>query len=466
MTLTLHTVEPYAVTAEGMSFEGKPAFDRIWVGRDASAPKDVVVMGEHPIRGVPFEIRKTVTANGHRSFNLTGLLAELRALNLGLGAETMHPLVRLIEDTCADAVAEGVTLADLIAEYPAEATEVVDVEPETGPRRRGRTAAELLADVPEDPVWLIPGVLPVGWSIGIAGREKIGKGTWIFFLLGGLERDGTSSYIVSEEPVESLREKVQAFGLTRSRIVQGWEVNRDAPSWVERVNLIVADALADGHRVVFLDNVSRTTGITDESGVELARAVEVLQNACRAAGLTPICDFHHKKGRASIDDKFRGGTAVPGSLDIIIDMERVGPRGSRKRRLTSRGRLRTTIWERVVELSEDGTTYSDVDDTPTLGEALAAYPADSRETYDYKLLVSIGTADVKAFAEKIDRTTDTARRRLNDLVEAGLAEKIKGVTTPEGRVSDTWTAVDPSCSADPYGMQPAQDGSPDSQESA
>lgn len=462
MSLTLHVPDPWSITEGGMSYDGLPAIDRIWVGRDATTG-EVIVYGDHPLNGSVFELRTTITANGRKPVDLNELLLDVRNLNLGLNDIDVRTLMDAVMDVCAEATPAPENLGELLASHPDESVQ-------TESRRLGRTAAELLAEVPEKVEFLIPGVLPVGFNCGIAGREKIGKGTWISYLLGDLERAGTSSYIVSEEPAESLREKVGAFGLVRSRIVFGSELKPAAPSWEERVRVIVREAVEDGHGVVFLDNVSRSTGVEDESGVELARRAEMLLDACREAGLTFIGDFHHKKGRSSIEDKFRGGTAVPGSLDVIIDMERVGGRDSRKRRLTSRGRLRANSWVRVVELSEDGTTYRDVGDDAdaptTLGDMLDRYPADSRVTYDRDLLVKMRAATVKAFAEKIDRSENTARRRLNALCDAGLAEKIKGGDTAEGRVPDTYVAADPNTTPNTYEMQAPVEGSSDSRESA
>jgi hypothetical protein len=52
-----------------------------------------------------------------------------------------------------------------------------DAPPAVDLLRLGRTAAQILTEVPEQPDWLIPGLLARGWVMKLAGREKVGKGT-------------------------------------------------------------------------------------------------------------------------------------------------------------------------------------------------------------------------------------------------------------------------------------------------
>lgn len=331
----------------------------------------------------------------------------------------------------------------------------------------GRTAEELLGEVAEDVDWIIEGVLPRGFSLGVAGREKIGKGTWIFSLLAAAEAQGLTAYVVTEEPPESVREKVEAFGLRRSRIVYGHELRKHEAGWEAQVARVVREAVVGAHTFVFVDNVSRSTGAEDESGVELARRAELLLDACRGAGLTFIGDFHHKKGRGALEDKFRGGTAVPGSLDVIVDVERVG-RDTRRRRLTSRGRLRANAWTRVVELAEDGRSYREVADDEAPGDAPADLgemlergdrPSTDLAMGDRMALMALGATTAEAFSKRVARTEATARKRLNALVAEGFARKIEGGVTAEGRAPDTWVAVDPSLAPEPTETSVPSDGS-------
>src|SRR5437868_4676185 len=99
----------------------------------------------------------------------------------------------------------------------------------------GRTAKDLLAQVPEQVNWLVPGVLAPGWTTKLAGREKLGKGTHAYYLIGCLERGERTVYgpaavgkaktlILTEEPEESVREKVELFKLSDAYIIFGYEL--------------------------------------------------------------------------------------------------------------------------------------------------------------------------------------------------------------------------------------------------
>jgi len=230
----------------------------------------------------------------------------------------------------------------------------------------GRTAAELLAETPVEPDWLIPGVAARGWMVKFAAREKTGKGTLIAYLLGRLERGEatvfgaaaapTTALIYTEEPQDSIREKIDRAGLREAFIVYGYALA--GHTWPEKVDRLVTEASERGAGVVFVDNISRAAGIEDEAGVELARAAEHLGETAKAAGLTVLIDHHHKKGAGKLADKSRGGTALAGACDNNVEMVRPGNDWqTRVRKLSSLGRLTACLWEQTVALSEDGRDF-------------------------------------------------------------------------------------------------------------
>lgn len=302
--------------------------------------------------------------------------------------------------------------------------------PEAQPKKTiGRTAGELLRAVPVEPDWIIPGVLASGWTVKIAGREKLGKGTLIFNLLARVERgeatvfgDATSpakTVILTEEPPESVREKVANAGLAEALIVYGWELA--SMSWTEKAELLVSLAVDGGYGGIFCDNISRATGVTDEAGVELARAVEELSSRAAKAGLFTIIDHHHRKGAGKLDDMSRGGTALAGACDNNIEMERAGTDWeTRARRVSSRGRLAATIWTRTIELSEDGRTYTLLADDDD--------PQNGQDRHRLEVLREFGDtgATVREFAEAIGRTGSAAGRALRQFVTEGQARIVEG----------------------------------------
>lgn len=294
--------------------------------------------------------------------------------------------------------------------------------PEEAFRPVGRSAADLLSETPVEPDWLIPGVMARGWMVKFAAREKTGKGTLIANLLGKLERGKAtvfgesaraSALIYTEEPAESIREKIEHAGLSTAWIVYGWEL-ASCTTWEAKVDRLLTIASEGDHDVVFVDNISRAAGVEDEAGVELARAAEYLGEQAKALGLSVVIDHHHKKGAGKLDDKSRGGTALAGACDNNIEMVRVGGWDSRVRRLSSRGRLSATIWEQTIALSDDGRDYHSVADS--------TQPQTLKERDRLRLLDNVDAGMTAAeFAETAEIGNNTARRALDDFVAKGWA---------------------------------------------
>ena len=289
----------------------------------------------------------------------------------------------------------------------------------------GRTFAELTAEAPAEIDWLIPGLLAPGWTTKIAAREKTGKGTHCFYLVGKLERGEDSVYgpsrrattlVVTEEPVESICEKAEAFGLERSGVVYGYELG--GTDWPEQAAAIVQLAMDGRHSVIYLDNFSRRAGVEDENGVELGRALELIADECRANRIALIVDHHHKKGKDGPLDKSRGGTAFAGATDVNLEMFRSPERDphTRRRRLVATGRFRATNWVRIVELTEDGTDYVPADGP----EAAPDSPTRLADVALVQLQMH-GPMTAKEYAKWAGVSRETGRRRLDALVDDGRA---------------------------------------------
>jgi hypothetical protein len=324
----------------------------------------------------------------------------------------------------------------------------------------GRTAAELKASTPEAPDWIVPGLIAPGWTVKFAAREKMGKGTFVMYLIGKLERGEPTvisdeyttapltTLIFTEEPEESIREKLDLFGVESALIIYGWELAH--LSWTDKAAYLVRRALEEGHGLIFVDNVSRAAGVEDEAGLELGTAIGILSDAVRPHKLAVLADHHHKKGRANIRDKSRGGTNAGGVVEVNLDMEPVSIRNvlDRRRKLTAIGRIRATVWVRTIELTEDGTEYmeatADHAAAPQdLFTAMVGPAPTSVLEYDAKQLERLGEVTAKVYADKLNRSVETARKRLNALVEDGYAVKAEGEMTMSGRRETLWRWVPP-----------------------
>src|SRR5215207_6529003 len=113
----------------------------------------------------------------------------------------------------------------------------------------GRTAEELLAQTPEQPDWIIPGIIARKWTVKVAAREKAGTGVFVTNMLGCVERgaptvfgpacEPLASLILSEEPEDAMREKVAHAGLRKSRLIFGHELPRHLDTWKRKVDYLV-----------------------------------------------------------------------------------------------------------------------------------------------------------------------------------------------------------------------------------
>lgn len=231
----------------------------------------------------------------------------------------------------------------------------------------GRTARALRDTTPEEPDWLVPGILGLGMATELNGREKIGKGWFETYLLGRLEQgeptlfgpgnvdEPASALIYTEEPEYSLREKMEAFDVERAFIIYHWELAM--MTWTQKIDWLAKAAIEKGAQCLFIDNISSATGVDDENGVALARSVEPLTQKAKEHNIALLYDRHQRKSSGAVEDLARGGTALAGAVDQIVAMAK-GSENERK--LVSWGRLWHHNWERTVELTEDHKDFRDV----------------------------------------------------------------------------------------------------------
>lgn len=333
--------------------------------------------------------------------------------------------------------AEDAYIARMSAPTKDEDTATPDPEPKTV----GRRASDILENVPEEPNWLVPGVIAPGWMVKVAGREKTGKGTFIMHLLGCLERrqatvfgpahkDAVTALVYTEEPEDSIREKIAESDLRDAFVVYGWELAGIA-DWPKKCAWLVKIAEQIEAGIIFVDNISRAAGVVDEGGVELGRAGEVLGEYAKAKKIAVILDHHHRKGSGKLEDKSRGGTALAGGCDNNIEMERKGDWTSRERTISSRGRIGSTIWSKTIERSPDGSQYTET----------------TQSEHDYHLRIVAEFPEGVTVADYKDRlgcAINTARERLNALKDADLVEVVKDVTPTTYRVVERDRAQEPA----------------------
>lgn len=340
---------------------------------------------------------------------------------------------------------------------PANLPERLASLPERERLRWGRTAHERRSAPKRKLDWVIPGVLMRKWTTQLNGREKGGKGNLAVYCISRMERAQPSVFgpafrrpiytlILTEEPEESLNEKLEFFGVEHARIIEGHTLA--GMEWSEKVAHVITVAQAGGYECIFIENISRSAGIVEEGGVELGRAVECFADAVQTHDLAGLFDHHHKKGRDKIENMGRGGTATSGAVDVIIDVETKGGLMSRKRKLTARGRVVSAWWERTIELTESRDDYVEVaEGDESFADVLDAHAEREQKQsearlYDAKLLAQHPGITAAEYAKLIDKVERTARRRLDALKDHGLATVEEGeMIGGKGQAPNRYTAV-------------------------
>jgi hypothetical protein len=305
----------------------------------------------------------------------------------------------------------------------------------------GITAAQLLKDGVPPVDWLVPNLMGRDWMCKLSGREKSGKSVLAFVgVIGPLERgeatvfgDATeraTTLIYTEEPADAIIEKLADAGLRGAGVIYAHELG--GHSWKEKVKVLVAVASARGHKLIFIDNFSRAAEVEDENGPEMGRAAEYLAERAKAAQLAVLVLHHHRKAGGNVFDLSRGGTALAAACDVNIALQEVGTPEDRRRKLTSRGRLKATNWVKTVLLNDAGTAYSLID-TPLAPDIEAQEYA-----YDRMRLHGMGQATAKEFAENTSFTDRTAARKLKRMADDHYA---KAVVTPGKATVWHWNDV-------------------------
>ena len=232
-------------------------------------------------------------------------------------------------------------------------------------------------------------------------------------------RPVTATCLIAEPP-PALKEKVERF-----EPKLGWSIYQHQLSgmtWAQQWAYLVKCATLRGDEIIFIDDISRATGIESESDVDLARATEPFLSECIRVGITVILLMHQKKGRSSKRDAHRGTTALPAACNIVIGMFKDGGPKSHKRQLHSEGHYRSTFWTRGIEQNEAGTDYTAYEVADAEDDGNEQREAAERMSDHFKLS-GMGSATVAEFALMIGKSRDTARGRLNQLVKAGKASK-------------------------------------------
>jgi len=199
---------------------------------------------------------------------------------------------------------------------------------------------DLLTRAWPEPVWAVPGVLPVGLTV-IAGRPKIGK-SWLCLqlmqavatggdFLGVKVARGRVLYFALEDPPRRLAERAK---------LQGWDDLAAEADFITVGRFRRGDGrqLAEiirtgGYRLVIVDTLARAFTVDKDNGDDVTAALTPVQEAAHAGSCAVVLVHHHNKvgaatsgtGGATEPDplvNLQGSISIGGMADCIIGMYR------------------------------------------------------------------------------------------------------------------------------------------------
>jgi hypothetical protein len=228
----------------------------------------------------------------------------------------------------------------------------------------------------EEPDWVWPGYLARGAVTLLTGGWKGGKTTLLKFLFRDLTTGGTLApvpmdapvLIVSEESPGLWAERRDTLGLPESILFLQREsfARPSKREWLDLVDAIAGEVTARGIGLVVIDTLPSAWSVLNENDAgEVIDALAPIR-AISAAGAAVLLVHHPRKSGGESFTGSRGSGALPGFVDVLVELEpfdKSDPANTR-RRLIARGRFEGTPAEVVIDLGPNG--YTVIGDLPAV----------------------------------------------------------------------------------------------------
>jgi predicted ATP-dependent serine protease len=277
----------------------------------------------------------------------------------------------------------------------------------------------------EEPRWLWRGYVAPGAISLLAGRPKVGKSTLLLALASasikkepflGLATRPAPIVMLTEERADTIAEKARRFGLEgcdHLRIVYRHETLDW--SWAE---VVIASAELLGEQdsgLLVVDTLNNWAGLSDDAENRAGAWIETVQPLMAAAGrgVAVLATAHQRKSSGAYGEAVRGSNALPGSVEVVVELERTSF-GESIRELAAVSRFQATPASLLCELSADQYVPLDRESVGRQGERTKVLAALER---------SGDWIDAQTVAHEAEVGLRTARERLNELAAEGLIEK-------------------------------------------
>jgi len=243
-----------------------------------------------------------------------------------------------------------------------------------------RTAADLLRRVVAardldkqqgtPPAWLWHSYLGPGKVTLLTSQWKSGKTTLVSLLLARLQQGGqlaglavtaAKALVISEESEADWRPRFQQLGIRDhvDLLCRPFTVQPSMEQWLALIETAAALHQGQGSALVVLDSLAHfLPAHSENSAGALLECLTPLQRLA-TAGMSVLLVHHPRKGKTMAGQSARGSGALPGFVDILIEMEHYTRPDDldRRRRLVAYSRHDQTPRHLLIELFADGSDY-------------------------------------------------------------------------------------------------------------
>lgn len=225
-----------------------------------------------------------------------------------------------------------------------------------------RTLEQLKAVEPPEWIWkgfLSPSVLTL-----LSSPPKVGKTTLLADLLRqmwtseeymGLPISGVATLVISEEADTLIAQRATELGYSNMWPIY-WMTPEPGRTWDDTLQTIREFAVMWANPLIIVDTLSRHWGIDDENdNAKVESALNPLITIARSTGASILLVHHTRKSGGFGGTASRGGSAIVGAADIIMEFARFD-KGDRtnKRRLDCYSRYAETPEALLIQLTEEG----------------------------------------------------------------------------------------------------------------
>jgi hypothetical protein len=238
----------------------------------------------------------------------------------------------------------------------------------------GRLLSEQLAEAAgAREAWLWHGYLATGKTTLLTSQWKSGKSTLVSVLLARMGTGGVLAglpvaagrvAVISEEGPGVWDERCRRLGIGShvSFFCQPFKAKPTLEQWLALLEAMLVLRRQEGLDLVVIDTLATFLPDGNENDARAMMSCLLPLRDLKAQGVGVLLVHHPRKGASAPGQAARGSGALPGYVDILMEMGWAGrpeDDGDRRRWVRAFARFQETRRQTVLELNADGSDYTD-----------------------------------------------------------------------------------------------------------